>query len=144
MLTEAVLAPGSMPPAPKATQAIPKPRRPIPIAHFIFALGLYLLSHHLENNGASVIINSEFSTENQEAGTSVWSFSNSAQSIHIAIPQTIKKLKDKKILDSAYLAKVFLNSITNTQVITPSGTMVINEFTILNVSPALPANVRCV
>ena len=71
MLTEADSAPGAIPFAPNATQAIPKPKRDIPIAHFMFAFGLYLLSHHFENNGAKVIINKELRTENQEAGTSV-------------------------------------------------------------------------
>jgi hypothetical protein len=33
------------------------------------AEGLYLLSHHLENNGAKEIINKEFKVENQVAGT---------------------------------------------------------------------------
>jgi hypothetical protein len=31
------------------------------------AEGLYLLSHHLENNGAKEIINKEFKVENQVA-----------------------------------------------------------------------------
>src|SRR5690606_6258427 len=114
------------------------------MAHFILALGLYLLSHHLENKGAKVIMNNEFNTENQEAGTSVWSILNSFTNIQIAIPQTIRKLKDKKMLESAYLPNVFLKSIANTQVITPNGIMVIKEFTILKVKPALPSRVRCV
>ena len=56
MLTEAVFAPASIPLAPKATQAIPSANKLIPIPYFKFAEGLYLLSHHLENNGANEII----------------------------------------------------------------------------------------
>jgi dihydroorotate dehydrogenase len=37
--------------------------------YFKLAEGLYLLSHHLENNGAKEIINKEFKVENQVAGT---------------------------------------------------------------------------
>jgi hypothetical protein len=63
-------APASIPLAPKATQAIPSANNPI-IPYFKLAEGLYLLSHHLENNGAKEIINKEFKVENQVAGTSV-------------------------------------------------------------------------
>ena len=65
------MAPGSIPLAPKAIQAIPKASKNIPIPYFIFAEGLYLLSHNFENNGANVIINKEFNVENQVAGNSV-------------------------------------------------------------------------
>ena len=58
ILTEAVLAPGSIPLAPIATHAIPIPNLTV-------AIGLYLLSHHIENNGTKEIINNEFKVENQ-------------------------------------------------------------------------------
>ena len=69
------------------------------MAYFMFALGLYLLSHHLENKGAKAIINKELRTPNQEAGTSVTSCLNCSLNIHIAIIHIITKLSVKKILD---------------------------------------------
>ena len=69
MLTEAVFAPASIPLAPKATQAIPSANKLIPIPYFKFAEGLYLLSNHLENNGANEIINKELKVENHVAGS---------------------------------------------------------------------------
>ena len=39
-----------------------------PIAYLLAGLGLYLLSHHLENKGAKAIINKEFKIKNQVAG----------------------------------------------------------------------------
>ena len=71
ILTEAVCAPGEIFLDPKATKAIPKANKNIPIPYLTLALGLYLLSHHFENKGAKVIINREFKTLNQEAGISV-------------------------------------------------------------------------
>jgi len=62
ILTAAVLAPASILPDPKATQAIPSPNKNMPIPNFTLAEGLYLLSQSLENKGAKVIINNEFKT----------------------------------------------------------------------------------
>src|SRR5690606_20561257 len=139
MLTDAVLAPGSIPPAPIAITAIPNPNNAIPIAHFIFAFGLYLLSHHLENKGAKVIMYNEFKTENQDAGISAESFWNSSFNIQIAMNHIITKLKAKKILDQAYFANVLLNNKYKTHEINPKGIIVNKEFTILNMNPASPS-----
>src|SRR5690606_8478414 len=76
ILTEAVFAPGSIPLAPIAMVIIPTANKIIPMAYFIFADGLYLLSHHFENRGAKAIMYKEFNDENQDAGTSKASSAN--------------------------------------------------------------------
>ena len=108
----------------------------------MFALGLYLLSHHLENSGANAIINKEFKTPNHEAGTSAISFPNSTDNIQIAIVQIIIKLIAKKIFESAYFEKVFLNNNHKTHVIIPNGIIVIRVFTILNIKAEFPSRTR--
>ena len=70
ILTEAVLAPWGIPAAPYAKNAKPIAKKNKPIAYLFAGFGLYLLSHHLENNGANAIINSEFKIKNQVAG--IW------------------------------------------------------------------------
>ena len=120
------------------------PSKTIPMAYFILAFGLYLLSHHFENKGAKAIINKEFKTPNQEAGTSAISLPNSIDNIQIAIPQIIIKLIAKNIFESAYLEKVFLNNNHNTHVIIPNGIIVIIVFTILKIKAALPSSTLCV
>jgi hypothetical protein len=97
----------------------------------MFALGLYLLSHHLENNGANTIINNEFNTPNHEAGTSVTSSLNCSLNIQIAIIQIITKLNVKKIFDLVNFEKVCLNNNHRTQVMIPNGIIVIKELIIL-------------
>ena len=69
MLTDAVCAPEGIPDAPNDRTAKPNPNKIRPIPYFIAALGLYLLSHHLEKNGARVIIKNEFRIPNQVAST---------------------------------------------------------------------------
>src|SRR5690554_5484644 len=69
ILTEAVLAPGGISDAPYDRIANPRPSKTNPIPYFIAALGLYLLSHHFENNGAKVIMKNEFRIPNQVAST---------------------------------------------------------------------------
>ena len=41
------------------------------MAYLCAGFGLYLLSHHFENNGAKAIINNEFKIKNQVAGISI-------------------------------------------------------------------------
>ena len=53
--------------------------------------------------------------------------------IQIAIVQIIIKLMAKKIFESAYFEKVFLNNNHKTHVIIPNGIIVIRVFTILNI-----------
>ena len=91
MLTEAVLAPGSMSFAPNATQAIPNASNAIPIPYLKFTEGLYLLSHHFENKGASEMINKEFKVENQVAATSV----NGSVTLSIFKNANVSSDKDK-------------------------------------------------
>jgi len=55
------------------------------------ALGLYLLSHHFEKNGASVMIKNEFNMPNQDAGASVVSLLNSLSIFQLTISQSPKK-----------------------------------------------------
>ena len=78
-----------------ATQAIPTPNNPIPIAYLKFALGLYLLSHHFENKGAKPMINNEFKIKNQDASISALSLGIMIVNFQIAIPQMAKKLIPK-------------------------------------------------
>src|SRR5687767_3979599 len=117
--------------------AKPKPINIKPIANFTGPEGLYLLSHILENKGAKAIIKNEFKIPNQEAGTSVASALNSLISIQITIPQMIRKLVPRNILDREYFANVFLNRFPNTTDKIIMGTTVSRVFIILNVV-ALP------
>ena len=57
--------------APKAKKANPRPSKPSPKAYFTEAGGLYLLSHHLVNKGAKMMMNNEFKMANQVTGTSL-------------------------------------------------------------------------
>ena len=50
---------------------MPKPKSIIPRPYLTLAVGLYLLSHTLENKGANVMINKELNVENHVAGISV-------------------------------------------------------------------------
>ena len=144
ILTDAVFAPAGMDAEPMATQAIPSPNNPIPIAYFIFAFGLCLLSHHLENRGAKVIMTSEFNVPNQEASISATSPLNLSYNLKIEIPQIITKLVPKNMFDNEYLANVFRNSLIKTQVITPRGTTVSNTSTILKIMAAFPSKILLV
>ena len=144
MLTDAVLAPTGISAAPIATHAIPIPSKTIPIAYFMLALGLYLLSHHFENRGAIAIINKEFNTPNQDAGTSAISFWNSVYNIHRAIIHIMIKLNPKNIFDNAYFENVFLNNNHNTHVMIPRGIIVINELITLKINAVSPSKTLCV
>jgi len=71
MLSLAVFAPNGMSLVAKANK--PKPIAIIikPRPYLTEAGGLYLLSHHLVNRGAKMIMNKEFKMANQVIGTSV-------------------------------------------------------------------------
>ena len=136
------MAPGEISDDAIATQAIPRPNNIIPKAYLMLALGLYLLSHHLENKGANIIINKEFNTPNQDAGTSVTSSLNCSFNIQIAIIHIITKLNVKKIFDLANFEKVCLNNNHRTQVMIPKGIIVIKELIILKIKAELPSKTR--
>ena len=70
-----------------------------PNPYFMAALGFDLLSHHLENKGASVMIKNEFKIPNQEAPTSVASLLNSLFIFQITIPQSAINAIAKMILE---------------------------------------------
>tara|TARA_B100001939_G_C16650010_1_gene491366 strand:+ start:490 stop:672 length:183 start_codon:yes stop_codon:yes gene_type:complete len=56
---------------PYAKKPKPRPNRIKPIENFIGPEGLYFEAQILEKIGAKSIMNSEFKTENQDAGISV-------------------------------------------------------------------------
>ncbi len=60
-----------MPMDPKASAENPIPSKTRPSPYFVAPLGLYLLSHHLENKGAKIMIKREFKIKNQVAGISI-------------------------------------------------------------------------
>jgi len=62
----------------------------IPIPNFTLALGLYLLSHHFEKKGASVIIKKEFNIPNHDAGASVVSLLNSLSIFQVTMSHSPK------------------------------------------------------
>ena len=110
MLMLAVLAPSGIPAAPYDKKAKPKPSKIKPIANLTGPLGLWDDAHILEKTGAKITINKELSTENQEAGISATSDSNSRLSIHITIPQMIAKLNPKKKFDKRYFPNILRNN----------------------------------
>src|SRR5690554_6615589 len=115
-----------------------------PIPNLNAALGLYLLSHHLEKIEANVIIKKEFKIENQDTVISDTSLVNSVFNIHSTIAQIPPKHRKSTILDDKILFLVCLKSINSTHVIKIKGITVSSVLTILNIVRAFPSRARSV
>ena len=114
ILNAAVSAPAGTFLAPKAKNAKPIPSKNNPKKYLTDAGGLYLLSHHLVNNGANIMMNREFKIANQVIGTSDSEDDNSVDSLYPTMAQTMTKLKPRMILDKPILVWVLLKSWIST------------------------------